>query len=181
MPECAPSRGAPVTDGTARVGRLLVIGVGHRDRGDDGIGPAVVDELSHRGAGLTTVVREGDLAVLPLLWEADDDVVIVDATISSGQVGVLHEVHEEDLVAGIGWSTHGMNVSDAIQLARRLKCLPARLRIFGITGKRFGHEPMSAELHHRVHDLADELLTMLEIDTAGSAERRSDSPHPVPL
>ena len=70
-----------------------MIGVGHRDRADDGIGPAVVDALSHRSDKVTTVVREGDLAVLPLLWEPDDDVVIVDASLAmSASVGELHEL-----------------------------------------------------------------------------------------
>ena len=33
----------------------LVIGVGNRDRGDDGIGPAVVDELRRRVLGLAAL------------------------------------------------------------------------------------------------------------------------------
>jgi hydrogenase maturation protease len=82
-----------VNDRDKSSGRPLVIGVGHRDRGDDGVGPAVVDALSHRTTQVTTIIREGDLAVLPLLWESDDDVVIVDASFAaSGEVGHIHEI-----------------------------------------------------------------------------------------
>ena len=107
--------------------RTVVIGVGHRDRADDGIGPAVVDAIAHRTDQVVTVVREGDLAVLPLLWEADDDVVIVDAVASPGPAGELVELDVDAFGSGAGLSTHGMNVPDAIGLARRLRCLPARL------------------------------------------------------
>lgn len=145
-------------------GRTVVIGVGHRDRGDDGIGPALADALGQRADQVVTQVREGDLAVLPLLWEADDDVVIVDALHSSGSAGRLHEIDQDQLASTSCVSTHGLNVADALELARRLNCLPARLRIFGVTGQQFGYGPMSRELRRRVTPLADELMIALGLD-----------------
>jgi len=142
-------------------GRIVVIGVGHRDRADDGIGPAVVDALAHRTAQVVTLVREGDLAVLPLLWEAADDVVIVDAIADRGAVGDLCAIDPDELRSAAAVSTHGIDVVDAIELARRLHCMPARLRVFGITARDFGYGPMSRELHHLVDRLADELLNAL--------------------
>ncbi len=150
--------------GDPPIGRLVVVGVGHRDRADDGIGPAVADALGHRADQVVTLVREGDLAVLPLLWDADDDVVIVDAMPSSGPIGRLHEVEQDQLASTISVSTHGLNVADAIELARRLNCLPARLRIFGVTGRRFGYGPMSRALHRRVEPLVEELMTALGLE-----------------
>ena len=96
--------------------RLVVIGVGHRDRSDDGIGPAVVDALGQQFDEVIPIVREGDLAVLPMLWEPDDDVVIVDVIISSGAVGQLREIDPDHLVSGGGMSTHGLNVADGIRM-----------------------------------------------------------------
>ena len=153
-----------MTDAKSQSQRTVVIGVGHRDRADDGIGPAVVDALSHRTDRVITVVREGDLAVLPLLWESDDDVVIVDATLaSSEQVGKLHEVDPEELLSSMGLSTHGINVVDAIQLAERIGRAPARLRVIGIGANDFGHGSMSRQLHKRVDELADELFALLDL------------------
>ena len=94
--------------------RTVVIGVGHRDRADDGIGPAVVDALAHRTAQVVTLVREGDLAVLPLLWEAADDVVIVDAIADRGAVGDLCAIDPDELRSAAAVSTHGIDVVDAI-------------------------------------------------------------------
>lgn len=142
-------------------GRVVVIGVGHRDRADDGIGPAVVDALAHRTDEVVTLVREGDLAVLPLLWEPDDDVVIVDAVASRSSFGDLCEIDPAELRSRFGVSTHGLDVADAIELARRLQCMPARLRVFGITACDFGYGSMSRGLHHLVDQLADELLNEL--------------------
>lgn len=154
-----------MTDAKSQQQRTVVIGVGHRDRADDGIGPAVVDALSHRTDRVTTVVREGDLAVLPLLWESNDDVVIVDATLASPeQVGELHEVDPDEVLSSMGLSTHGMNVVDAIQLAERIGRSPARLRVIGIGANDFGHGSMSRQLHRRVDELADELLALLDLE-----------------
>jgi hydrogenase maturation protease len=110
-----------VSTGSARSRRLVVIGVGHRDRADDGIGPAVVEALGRRFEDVVTLVREGDLAVLPLLWEPDDDVVIIDVIVSAGPIGELSEIDPDHLELSSGMSTHGLNVADAVQLARRLE------------------------------------------------------------
>lgn len=164
--------------GTTR--RLVVVGVGHRDRGDDAIGPAIIDELRRRvGDGVSAVVCEGDLAVLPLFWEPDDDVVIVDANVSSGPSGELHEIDPDDVVSSIGLSTHGLNVADAIQLARRLRCYPASLRIFGVSGREFGYGPMSAQMSRRVEPLTDELMDLLGLSPDASETHPGDTPHRV--
>ena len=144
-------------------GRIVVIGVGHRDRADDGIGPAVVDALAHRTDAVATLVREGDLAVLPLLWDADDDVVIVDALGRCRLGWRFVELDPDDLTASVGLSTHGLSIVDAIELARRLHSLPTRLRVFGVTGRNFEYGPMSRTLHRRLDSIVDELMVELGI------------------
>ena len=146
--------------------RTVVIGVGHRDRADDGIGPALATALGERSDEVVTIVREGDLAVLPLLWEGDDHVVIVDALAGAGSLGQLVELDPDDLTAGTGLSTHGLNIADGIELARRLHRLPAGLRVFGVTGQDFGYGPMSSGLRRRVGSLVEELLHELGVAEA---------------
>jgi hydrogenase maturation protease len=125
----------------------------------------VVDALSHRTDRVTTITREGDLAVLPLLWEPEDDVVIVDASYSGSEpVGQIQEIDPDELSASLGMSTHGVNVADAIELARRLGRSPARLRIVGISAHEFHPGQMSRRLHRRVDALAAELLSLLELE-----------------
>jgi hydrogenase maturation protease len=156
----------------------VVIGVGNRDRGDDGIGPAIIDDLSCRvGDDVVTIVREGDLAVLPLLWESNDDVVIVDANVSSGPIGELREIDPGQLTPSAGMSTHGLDVADAIRLARRLDWLPARLRVFGVSGRDFGHGPMSAALQSLVEPLTEELMDYLGLNPGAGSMHPHGTPH----
>lgn len=160
--------------------RLVVIGVGHRDRCDDGIGPAIADALKRCAGGVAVHVCEGDLAVLPLFWEPEDDVVIVDAHMSSGPSGEMREIDPDNLVSSIGMSTHGLNVADAIQLARRLRCMPSRLRVVGISGREFGHGPISPELRGRIEPLTEELMQLLGVSPDEASMPQGDDPSQVP-
>lgn len=141
----------------ARPDRPLVIGVGNRDRGDDGIGPAVVDELRRRGAPLATAVREGDLADLAILWRGSAEVLIVDACRTGQPVGTVHRLDPASAAITTPLSTHGVGVAGAIELARRLGRFPERLEVIGVEGTDFDHGPMSAELAAAVPRVADEV------------------------
>ena len=118
-------------------GRIVVIGVGHRDRGDDGIGPAIVDEVAAREIGVRTVVREGDLADLLTEWGPDDAVVIVDAFRSDRPAGEIVEIDPGDQCNSAGTSTHGVGVAFGVELARRLGRQPDRLLVLAVTGQHF--------------------------------------------
>ncbi len=141
-----------------RDGRRVLIGIGNRDRGDDSIGPLVADAVRGRTDRVVTMVREGDLAVLPLLWEPDDDVMIVDACRSDDEPGTIHHIDPEALPIGVELSTHGVCVAEAIQLARRLGQLPARLRVIGVTGRDFSFGPLSPGLRRRLPAVVEAVL-----------------------
>lgn len=128
--------------------RLLVIGVGHRDREDDAAGPLVVDELRRLHPEVRTVVREGDLAVLPMCWGPDDDVVIVDAVRVTGTDApdALVDVAPSRIETDAMLSSHGLGLPEALRLAELIGVRPRRLRVVGVPGRRFGHGPPSAEL-----------------------------------
>ncbi len=142
-------------------GRVVVIGVGHRDRGDDAIGPAVADEIGRRLEHVTAIAREGDLAVLPLLWTENDDVVVVDACWSKEPAGHVHEIDPDRLRNGLGMSTHGLSVADAVTLAEKLGRRPASLTILGVDGHSFAHGPMSRELAAAFPQVVDEVIRHL--------------------
>jgi hydrogenase maturation protease len=120
--------------------RLLVVGIGNRDRGDDAVGPVVCDLV--RAAGLPrvrTLVLEGSVLDLPMHWGADDRVVIVDAAAPAGQPGRIVDVDglADRLVAPSTVSTHSIDVGAAIELARALDRMPAELSIVGVEGGSF--------------------------------------------
>jgi hydrogenase maturation protease len=115
----------------------IVIGVGNRDRGDDAAGPLVCDRLRTRLGAATTVrtfVCEGSIIDLALHWDHDDDVIIVDAMqpgTAPGRV-VSVDATTEPLPTPGAVSTHEIDVSVAIELARAIGRMPGRLLLIGI-------------------------------------------------
>jgi hydrogenase maturation protease len=120
--------------------RLLVLGVGNRDRGDDAVGPRVCDLLGEAAlAGVATIVVEGSPLDLPLHWSPEDRVVIVDAAAPAGHPGRVTRVDAlaDRLIAPVTVSTHAVDVAAAVELARAMGRLPAELAIVGIEGASF--------------------------------------------
>ena len=115
----------------------IVIGVGNRDRGDDAAGPLVCDRLRARpgaSASPRMFVCEGSILDLALHWDRDDHVVIVDAMQPGDEPGrvVTIDATVEPLAVPGAVSTHEIDVSAAIELARAIGRMPARLVLIGI-------------------------------------------------
>jgi hydrogenase maturation protease len=130
---------------------VLVIGIGHPDRGDDAAGLLVARRLAANGP-IPLDVREcaGDLATLVDAWIGAEGVVLIDATVGGGAPGDIRVV---DLLvdappADRGGSSHGFGLAEAIALSRALGTLPRALRLVGIEGARFdvGAHPSAAVL-----------------------------------
>ncbi len=120
---------------------LLVIGVGNRDRGDDAVGPVVCDLVAAAGLpGVDAVVFEGSVLDLPMHWDPDDRVVVVDAGAPAGRPGRVTQTDAlaHHLLAPSSASTHVIDVGAAVELARSLGRMPAELSIVGIEGASFG-------------------------------------------
>jgi hydrogenase maturation protease len=112
---------------------VIVIGVGNSWRGDDAAGL----EVAQRVGG---VAHEGDCTRLLDEWDADGDVLVVDAAFSATAPGTIHrfEVVSDPLPASLLCSsTHAYGVLAAVELARALGRLPRRLRVYGIEGASF--------------------------------------------
>lgn len=142
-------------------GRLLVIGVGNRDRGDDAVGPIVCDRVAQLAlADVDTLVFEGSVLDLPIHWSANDRVVIVDAAEPAGQPGRISTVDglAMRLVTPGTVSTHTIDVSAAIELARALERLPSELSIIGIEGAAFEFDtPLTPAVEHSAQTVVDRL------------------------
>ncbi|WP_018868808.1 hydrogenase maturation protease [Thioalkalivibrio sp. ALgr3] len=110
----------------------LVIGIGNPWRGDDGIGHAVVDALADT-PGLATAKSHGEPAELMELWQGHDPVVLVDAIVTGATPGTLHRLDaREPLPRGARYSSHGIGLAEAVELARSLDELPDTLIVHGI-------------------------------------------------
>ncbi len=118
---------------------VLVVAVGNPDRGDDGVGRAVIDELARRAPTSIDLVDVQVPTRLSDAWKGRDDVVVVDAVRTGRAVGsvVVERVGEGRMVRSGVAGTHGFGVAEAIELARALGCLPARLTLVGVEAAGF--------------------------------------------
>ena len=117
----------------------IIIGVGHSERQDDGVGPYVAQALHRRG--LPAVGHEGDGTGLLDLWESRPACIVVDAVADAAVPGTLRVFTDFDSPrfarAAFVHSTHRLGLPEAIALGRMLGRLPARLVVIGITGRAF--------------------------------------------
>lgn len=119
----------------------LLIGVGNPYRGDDGVGPWVVERLEglvQRGVDVRCASGEG--VALMDLWHAAEHVIVVDAVRSGARVGSIFrfEAHQQAVPAKFfHYSTHDFSLAEAVEMARTLGQLPPRMLVYGIEGKDF--------------------------------------------
>lgn len=122
----------------------LIIGCGCPDRGDDAAGRLVARRIG-------AIEHNGDALGLLECWAANDNVILVDATVTGAAPGTLHWWNAESLRTMrplLRCSTHSLGPAEAIALAGALGRLPKRLRILGIEGAQFelGSPPSPAVL-----------------------------------
>ena len=141
---------------------MLIIGCGNRQRSDDGAGILVAERL--RDLGIPAETRSGEAADLIDAWKGADDVIVVDAVVTGAPVGTVRAWDARQPLASVRTtaSTHGLGVAEAIGLAQVLRCLPARLQVYGIEGRRF--EPgaaISPEVQRAIEEVARRIIARL--------------------
>lgn len=141
----------------------VIVGAGNAYRRDDGAGLAIARRLIGALPGAVRVlVKEGDFASLVDDWQGADAVIVIDATSSGLEPGTIrrYEAHERPLPSAFSRSsTHSFGVAEAIELARALGRLPARLVVFGIEGRDFTlGEGLSADLDAAVDEVVRRVI-----------------------
>ena len=143
--------------------RLVVIGIGNRDRGDDAFGRVVAARLRGRFSGHVSLIEvDGEAtALLDCLGEADGAIVI-DAAVSGSDPGEIHrfDAAREPLPAAkYGLSTHGFGIAEAVELARTLGTLPGRCIVYTAEARSFElGAPLSPELVLAVEEVAAHVI-----------------------
>jgi hydrogenase maturation protease len=119
---------------------VLVIGIGHPDRGDDAVGLLVARRIA-TGGSIPLDVREctGDLTSLLDTWTGAGGVVLIDATVGCGAPGTIHvrDLRQAPPPSGRPASNHGFGLAEAVALGEALGTLPIAIRLVGIEGACF--------------------------------------------
>ena len=121
--------------------RVLVVGIGNPDRGDDGFGPAVARRLLRRVTSAVGVLeRSGDALALIEDWNGIPSVIVIDAVAAISQPGRVHRLDLTDSPLPIGLaprSSHAFGVAETVELARNLGRLPQCLVAYLVEGEQF--------------------------------------------
>jgi hydrogenase maturation protease len=124
-----------------------------------------------RAQGLRAAEFEGEPVGLLDAWEGAGLAIVIDAVSSGAPAGTVHrlDASAQPLPASLAGapSTHAVGLGQAIELARTLGRLPARLVVYGIEGERFSASeelsPSVAEaLNGLVEQVRDEVVQMEE-------------------
>ena len=146
--------------------RIVVIGVGNPDRGDDGAGRAVARRLrGHLQNDVQVIDLNGETTDLLEALEGVAAAYLIDAGVSGSAPGTVRrfDVSSAPLPAdALAASTHGLGLAHAVELARALGQLPPRCIVFAIEGESFEiGAPMSAAVERAADALAEELRRAL--------------------
>lgn len=146
-------------DPTTSTCRVIIMGVGAVERGDDGIGPHIARHLSEAPDQRAQVVEmRGEAMELMDAWADADGVVIVDAMQTGVAPGTIRrcDASTQSLPAEMAAaSTHDLGVPDAIELSRAMGSLPAKVIVLAVEGESFAHGPeLSPALRARIPEIA---------------------------
>jgi hydrogenase maturation protease len=147
--------------------RRIVIGIGNPDRGDDAAGRIVAQLL--RGTlpeDVDLVEHDGETTGLLERFDGATKAFLIDACVSGAPTGTVrrYDVAVTPLPrAAFGVSSHGLGLSEAVELARTLGHLPRSCIVYAIEGESFAvGAPLSPPVATAVADVAARLR--VEID-----------------
>lgn len=173
--------------------RVLVVGLGSPDRGDDAVGAVVAASvaraLADQGRSGVLVVEHEDPTALVHLMDATgpeghtgmwDRVVVIDAVRTGAPPGTMTRLEVGSGEPGLRDAgaridpgpagTHGFGLAGAIELARALDRLPQRVVVIGIEADCFDYgAPLSAAVGAAVPLASEAVLSaVLEAAAAGA-------------
>ncbi len=147
----------------------LLVGLGSPDRGDDAVGPVVAGAVAGLGLAGVTIVEQEDPTDLVLAWDVHEQVVVVDAVVSGAapgtvlvtEVGTAPVSPQTWAALGVG-GTHAFGLGEAVELARVLGRLPARVQLVLVEVRDFTPgAPLSDAVADAVPRAVDAVLAAL--------------------
>jgi len=138
----------------------LIVGLGS-PHGDDQLGWVVVDRLRPRlAAGITADKVHGGLELLDALG-GHHAAIVIDAAAPAGRPGTIRSFAwpAPELARCALWSTHGLGLVQALQLAETLGRLPQRVRIYTIEAQDTSPgAPLSGNVARRLDAVVEAVL-----------------------
>lgn len=152
---------------------VCVLGIGS-PFGDDQLGWEVVDALSNdnslqkympQSLQLNKLDRPG-LLLLSYLQDVDT-VIIIDAMVSDGKVGMIHRLCNQEITLMKNLiSSHHISIPEALKLGDKLNMLPRKIVLYGIEIdpcylNNGISEKVKLSINHLIHTIHQEIMELL--------------------
>ncbi len=147
--------------------RMIVIGIGNPNRGDDAAGRVVAQRLraAEPPPDIEIAELDGETTSLLALLERTDRAIVIDACVSNHSPGTIHrfDVSNRPLPqATFNVSTHGLGLAEAIELARVLGQLPSPCVVYAIEAESVEPGmPLSPQVEAATHIVGERIRTEL--------------------
>ncbi len=147
--------------------QIRLIGVGNTFRGDDAVGILVAQKMAKLDMpGIEVLERSGEGTALMEAFKGCETVFVIDAMQSGVAPGEIlrFEAQNEKLPAHFSaTSTHAFGVAEAVEMARLMDEMPAKLIVYGIEGKQYETgSTLSPEVEQAIPVLINKLREELE-------------------
>lgn len=145
----------------------LILGLGNPLRGDDGIGPAVVEALQKIALPPEVEVVDGGTAGLGLLQTIADRrrLLVVDAADMGLPPGTVRQVRPAACrpIEHTTLSPHELGFADLLALAERLGMAPEEVQILVVQPRRTGYgQDLSPTVRDRLPQIIETLMAQIE-------------------
>jgi hydrogenase maturation protease len=141
----------------------LLLGIGHRFRSDDGLGPYVVRQINERKFdGIVARELNGDFTNIIELLKNYQELIVVDASIAGQPLGSYQVIDYIKDGLSVDWaqsSTHGLGIAEGLQLAAALGVLPEKVTVYAVEAGNF--DPGN-QLSPEVLEAANKIILEIE-------------------
>ena len=154
---------------TAKSSCTLLIGVGNEFRSDDAIGIHIARRIREKKLPRIIIAEcDPEFDALIDAWAGMNTVVVVNAVSSGAPPGTIHRIdaRRQSMTPDFfPLLNHGLDVAQAVELARYLGKLPGAIVIYGIEGDQFtAGSSLSPELQDTLSEavqlVTDELFSL---------------------
>ena len=157
-------------------GELIILGMGNKFFGDDGVGIIIAEKLKSIFAENDKITIEetnwGGLRIIDLL-SGYRTAIVIDALLTGVRpAGFIHKLDYKDLIHSVRMvSFHDVNFATAVELARELKIpMPENISVYAIEINEADHfcESLTDEVSNAVdkciHMILNEIYKKFEIE-----------------
>lgn len=150
---------------------IIIIGIGHPDRGDDALGALAVDRLqpllpSH----IHTKKCLGDLTAIIEDFGSYSQVILIDAIKSNHPPGFLHYFTPKNITCAPRQnhaSSHAFDLQQTLELSKHLGVDTNHIHLYGIEAKQFDYgKGLSQEVTQQMDNLISMIIKNLNIKEA---------------